>query len=60
LHEATVLRLNSEKARAELNWRSSVPADELTESIAFWYRAKDAGDNIYTTCEKQIQKYGKL
>lgn len=58
-HEATLLKLNCDKALAYLKWHSTLHYEECVKLIAEWYRAyyMNVCDDMYSiTCE-QIRKY---
>ena len=38
LHEAKLLKLNCDKAHAELNWHSVLTIDECLQMTADWYK----------------------
>jgi len=38
VHEANLLKLNCDKARAKLNWHSALTIDECVRMTADWYR----------------------
>lgn len=58
-HEATLLKLNCDKALAYLNWHSTLHYDECVRFIADWYRAyyvEERKDLFELTCT-QIEQY---
>jgi len=60
LHEANLLKLNCDKAHAELHWHSVLMIDECLQMTAEWYKAFYAGssnDSIYKFCTQQIAEY---
>jgi CDP-glucose 4,6-dehydratase len=62
LHETSLLKLNCEKAHAELNWRSALTIDECLQMTADWYKkfyTDSQKEDIYPFCVGQIRKYEK-
>jgi len=60
LHEAKLLKLNCDKAHAELNWHSALGIDECLQMTAYWYKKYDMGNqntDISALCIKQIHDY---
>ena len=60
LHETSLLKLNCEKAHAELNWRSALTIDECLQMTADWYKkfyTDSQKEDIYPFCVGQIRKY---
>lgn len=59
--EATLLKLNCDKALAELNWQSTLQYDECVTFIADWYKAfySDQCTNMYSLTVSQIKDYMK-
>lgn len=63
LHEANLLKLNCDKARAGLDWRSLLTIDECLRMTADWYRKFYAGgrkEGMYPVCVAQIREYEKM
>jgi nucleoside-diphosphate-sugar epimerase len=63
LHEANLLKLNCDKAHAELNWRSALTIDECLQMTADWYKifyAAPPRNSMYETCKQQIAEYFKI
>jgi CDP-glucose 4,6-dehydratase len=63
LHEAKLLKLNCDKAHAELNWRSVLTIDECLQMTAAWYKKFYTGsqkEEMYPFCVGQIRKYEKM
>jgi CDP-glucose 4,6-dehydratase len=63
LHEASLLKLNCDKAHAELNWRSALTIDECLQMTADWYKKFYTGsqkEDIYPFCVGQIRKYEEI
>jgi len=58
-HEATYLRLDCSKAKAHLNWYPKLSLLETLASIAEFYKAYFAGENIRAVVQHQIQNYQK-
>ena len=58
-HEATLLKLNCDKALAYLNWHSTLNYDQCVDFIADWYRAYyiDKSSDLYRLTMEQIDKY---
>lgn len=56
-HEATLLRLDSSKARAELGWRPVLPLATALEWISEWHKAVDDGADARATTLAQIDRY---
>lgn len=59
-HEANSLRLDCTKAAAELGWKSHWSLDDTLASIASWYKAYLAGDDLRAHCIRQIERYGRV
>jgi CDP-glucose 4,6-dehydratase len=57
--EATLLKLNCDKALAYLHWHSTLHYDECVRFIAEWYRAfyVEKDKDMYALTEKQIGEY---
>lgn len=60
--EATLLKLNCDKALAYLHWHSTLKYEECVSFIAEWYRAfyADESKDMYKLTAAQIQKYVEL
>lgn len=59
-HEATLLKLNCDKAHAELNWRGVLTIDECLLMTADWYKEFYSGSrmkDMYQFCVSQIRNY---
>ena len=58
-HEATLLKLNCDKALAYLNWHSTLYYTQCIEFIAEWYKAFYRGqcDSLYDLTLNQIGEY---
>jgi len=60
LHEAKFLKLNCDKAHAELDWYSALTIDECLQMTAEWYKIFYAGssnESTYKFCTQQIAEY---
>ena len=57
--EATLLKLNCDKALAELHWHSTLHYEDCVRFIADWYRSfyLETGKDIYQLTESQIEEY---
>lgn len=63
LHEAKLLKLNCDKAHAELNWRSALTIDECMQMTADWYKQFYTGshkEDMYPFCVRQVRKYEEM
>ncbi len=60
VHEAHFLRLDSSKARTELEWRPRLDIDTALEWTAAWYRALGRGADMQKLTLEQIAAYEKL
>lgn len=58
-HEATLLKLNCDKALAYLHWHSTLHYDECVHFIAEWYKAfyVEKRDDLFDITENQIAEY---
>jgi CDP-glucose 4,6-dehydratase len=59
-HEATMLKLNCDKAHAELKWNPALNLDEGLRMAADWYKryyADGLGEDMYYACAGQIKEY---
>lgn len=56
-HEASVLRLNSDRARARLGWRPRWGLDRTVDEVATWYRRHADGTPADALCRMQIDAY---
>jgi CDP-glucose 4,6-dehydratase len=59
-HEAHLLKLDTSKAKACLNWHPALPLRQALSWIVEWYRAFDAGENLPTLTRGQIEHYEAL
>lgn len=61
-HEATLLKLNCDKALAYLDWHSTLNYDECIGFIARWYKEFYHGDkeNLYNLTLEQIGQYTEI
>ncbi|MBU1209562.1 MAG: hypothetical protein KKH04_22025 [Proteobacteria bacterium] len=60
LHEAKLLKLNCDKAHAELNWFSILTIDECLQMTADWYKEFYSGTrtkDMHQFCVAQIRNY---
>jgi len=63
LHEANLLKLNCDKAHAELGWRSVLTVEECLQMTVDWYKEFYAGrrkEEMYLFCVGQIRKYEEM
>jgi len=56
-HEASYLKLDCSKAKAELDWTPIWNIETTLRSIVIWNKAFLAGENMHTMTEKQIMDY---
>ena len=58
-HEATLLKLNCDKALAYLNWHSTLHYEQCIQFIADWYRAYyvDGRKDMFELTCAQIEQY---
>ena len=60
-YESELLRLNCNKAKKILKWKSILKFDETAEMVVSWYRSyHENPKNIYEITRKQIKEYEKL
>lgn len=59
-HEARLLRLDSSKARAELNWKPSMALETTLEWIVRWHRACQSSNGMHDESLRQIAAYEKM
>ena len=57
VHEANLLRLDSSKARAQLDWSSQWSLDETLVHTVEWYKGFYLGEDVRAITLKQIQTY---
>ena len=60
VHEANLLKLNCDKAHAELNWYSALTIDECLQMTADWYKefyAEPLTRDMHQFCITQIRQY---
>jgi len=60
VHEAGSLRLDSSKARSELNWQPHLGIEAALEWTVDWYRAWHDGQAMQDVTLKQIHRYESL
>ena len=60
--EATLLKLNCDKALAYLHWHSTLHYTECVKFIADWYRAfyVEKDKDMFALTEKQIEAYVEM
>lgn len=56
-HEASYLKLDCAKARAELKWTPHWPLDTALKKITQWYQAYQSDEDIAAVCMRQIKEY---
>jgi CDP-glucose 4,6-dehydratase len=59
-YEAHLLKLDTSKAKASLNWHPVLPLPLALAWIVEWYRAFDAGENLPALTREQIERYEAL
>lgn len=59
-HEAGYLRLDSSKARTQLQWRSRLTIESAVEWTAAWYRACRQGADMQAFSLEQIAAYERI
>ena len=59
-HEATLLRLDSTKARSRLGWRPRMSLDQALEWTVEWYKAYLHGDDVRKLTAAQIARYERM
>ena len=57
VHEATYLKLDASRARAELGWRPRLQLPEALEWLTSWYKAWYSGENMQQFTMRQIASY---
>jgi CDP-glucose 4,6-dehydratase len=60
LHEAKLLKLNCDKAHAELQWHSVLTIDECLQMTANWYKGfyrENQNKDVYSLCVEQLHTY---
>lgn len=58
-HEATLLRLDSSKARTQLGWKSAYALNNSLAAIVDWHRAWHQGKDMHEFSLHQIEQYRK-
>ena len=58
--EAQLLRLDTSKAMAGLEWQPVLPLAQGLEWIVEWYQAFCAGDDVQAVTRRQIERYENL
>lgn len=56
-HEATLLRLATEKAQSKLSWRPRWDFDQTVDETVAWYRDFYAGKDARALCDAQLERY---
>jgi CDP-glucose 4,6-dehydratase len=56
-HEVNLLILNSDKARAELNWRDHLSVSEAVAWTVLWEKARTEGLPAREICRRQIEEF---
>jgi len=56
-HEARVLKLDTAKARSELEWRPKMGLETALHQVVEWYRAIGADGDARAICLEQIARY---
>lgn len=56
-HEATELKLDSQKAARRLAWRAKLPLEAALTWTSDWFRRYQAGEGARELCEAQIDRY---
>lgn len=59
LHEAGLLKLNSDKARRELGWQPRLSLTQALQMTVDWHRALLSGKDMHAVTLAQIDAYGK-
>ena len=59
-HEASLLKLDSSKAKHRLDWRPRLRLDDALQWVVEWTRAYQRGDDLRRCCEEQIERYEGL
>ena len=60
VHEANLLKLNCDKAHADLNWHSVLTIDECLQMTAEWYKKyhmENQNADVYALCVEQLRNY---
>ena len=57
VHEATFLKLDSSRARAQLGWRPRIHLEAALQSVVDWHKAHLAGKDMHELTLKQIAAY---
>jgi CDP-glucose 4,6-dehydratase len=60
LHEASRLKLDSSKARAELGWRPRLRTQNAVDWMVEWYLAWRSGEDMQAFTLRQIADYARL
>ena len=57
LHEASMLRLDSAKAKQVLGWHPRWSLEKAVDRTLAWYKAYRDGRNMGKICNQQIEEY---
>ena len=62
MHEAGLLKLNCDKANADLNWRSTMTFEETIKMTVNWYQSfyENINSSMHETSILQIKEYNQL
>lgn len=60
LHEASLLKVDSSKARALLGWSQALCLEDTVDWTVFWYKQFLGGQPALALTEHQIESYGEL
>lgn len=58
--EASVLRLNADKAAEQLGWRPALSLEQALDWCVEWYRSWDRGDDVGPLTRSHIDRYERL
>lgn len=56
-HEASYLKLDCSKAKANIGWYPKWDIETTLKKIIDWTKAYNQGENMYLFCQKQINEY---
>jgi len=60
LHEASYLKLDASRARADLGWMPCMKLDVALEFLVDWYKRCDAASDMHTFTVEQIKSYTRM
>lgn len=60
VHESAILKLDSSKARAELDWRPRLDLETALDWAVSWYRDWQKGADMHAITRAQISEYSQL